>query len=172
MSEIILTKGGKSYENKGRTLKGRGTNIVISQTRYMKSYGVFFVPKESSQAAREGGFLVEGGVTLDNPVTHRELESFKELMESENKRLADEDDRQNHRIDILENSIQKMTDLAASTEKLAVNMENMLKVQEQQSKRLEQIESRDGNKWRKAMEDIGRIILGAVLAIVFAKIGM
>lgn len=109
---------------------------------------------------------------MDDLVTHRELESFKELMESENKRLADEDDRQNHRIDILENSIQKMTDLAASTEKLAVNMENMLKVQEQQSKRLEQIESRDGNKWRKAMEDIGRIILGAVLAIVFAKIGM
>lgn len=109
---------------------------------------------------------------MDTSVTHKELESFKELMESENKRLADEDNRQNHRIDILESSIQKMTDLAASTEKLAVNMENMLKVQEQQSKRLEQIESRDGNKWRKAMEDIGRIILGAVLAIVFAKIGM
>lgn len=109
---------------------------------------------------------------MDDLVTHRELEQFRELMESENKRLADEDDRQNHRINILENSIQKMTDLAASTEKLAVNMENMLKVQEQQSKRLEQIESRDGNKWRKAMEDIGRILLGAVLAIVFAKIGM
>ena len=109
---------------------------------------------------------------MDSPVTHRELEEFRKLMESENKRLADEDDRQNHRIKILENSIQKMTDLAASTEKLAVNMENMLKIQEQQSKRLEQIESRDGNKWRKAMEDIGRILLGAVLAIIFAKIGM
>ena len=109
---------------------------------------------------------------MDNPVTHRELDAFQELMESENNRLKEENDRQNHRIGVLENSIQKMTDLAASTEKLAVNMENMLKVQEQQSKRLEQIESRDGNKWRKAMEDIGRIILGAVLAIIFAKIGM
>ena len=65
-----------------------------------------------------------------------------------------------------------MTDLAASTEKLAVNMQNMLKVQEEQSKRLEQIENRDGEKWRKAMAYIGTAILGAVLAIVFAKIGL
>ena len=65
-----------------------------------------------------------------------------------------------------------MTDLAASTEKLAVNMQNMLKVQEEQSKRLEQIENRDGEKWRKAMGYIGTAILGAVLAIVFAKIGL
>ena len=109
---------------------------------------------------------------MDNPVTHRELEAFRELMESENNRLKEEDDRQNHRIRDLEGSIREISNLAASTEKLAANMENMLKVQEQQSKRLEQIESRDGNKWRKAMEDIGRILLGAVLAIIFAKIGM
>lgn len=109
---------------------------------------------------------------MDNPVTHRELEQFRDLMESENERLKEENNRQNHRIGVLENSIQKMTDLAASTEKLAVNMQNMLKVQEQQSKRLEQIENRDGNKWRKTMEDIGRILLGAIIAIVFAKIGL
>lgn len=109
---------------------------------------------------------------MDSPVTHRELATFQELMESENARLKEENDRQNHRIEILESSIQKMTDLAASTEKLAVNMQNMLKVQEQQGKRLEQIESRDGEKWRKAMAYIGTAILGAVLAIVFAKIGL
>lgn len=109
---------------------------------------------------------------MDNPVTHRELEQFRQLMESENERLKEENDRQNHRIGVLGNSIQKMTDLAASTEKLAVNMQNMLKVQEEQSKRLEQIENRDGEKWRKAMAYIGTAILGAVLAIVFAKIGL
>ena len=48
----------------------------------------------------------------------------------------------------------------------------MLKVQEQQSCRLDQIESRDGEKWRKAMAYIATAILGAVLAIVFAKIGL
>ena len=107
-----------------------------------------------------------------NPVTHRELETFRQLMESENERLKEENDRQNHRIVILEDSIREISSLAASTEKLAANMENMLKVQEQQSKRLEQIESRDGEKWRKAMAYIGTAILGAILAIVFAKIGL
>ena len=109
---------------------------------------------------------------MDNPVTHWELETFRQLMESENERLKEENDRQNHRIVILEDSIREISSLAASTEKLAANMENMLKVQEQQSKRLEQIESRDGEKWRKAMAYIGTAILGAILAIVFAKIGL
>ena len=90
-------------------------------------------------------------------------------MESENKRLAEEDDRQNHRIGVLEGSVREISNLATATQRLADNMENMLKVQEQQSKRLEQIESRDGNKWRKAMEDIGRIILGAVIAIFLPR---
>ena len=36
-------------------------------------------------------------------------------MGSMNERLKEENDRQNHRIGVLENSIQKMTDLAAST---------------------------------------------------------
>ena len=109
---------------------------------------------------------------MDNPVTHREMEQFRDLMESENGRLKEENDRQNHRIAILEESVKEISNLAASTEKLAANMENMLKIQEQQSKRLDQIEGRDGEKWRKAMAYIGTTILGAVLAILFAKIGL
>lgn len=109
---------------------------------------------------------------MDNLVTHRELEQFRDLMESENGRLKEENDRQNHRIGVLEDNVREISNLAASTEKLAANMENMLKVQESQSKRLDQIESRDGEKWRKAIAYIGTAILGAVLAIVFAKIGL
>lgn len=109
---------------------------------------------------------------MDNPVTHRELEQFRDLMESENGRLKEENDRQNHRIGILEESVKEISSLAAATQKLADNMENMLKVQEQQDRRLEKIEGRDGEKWRKAMSYIGTAILGAVLAIVFAKMGI
>ncbi len=109
---------------------------------------------------------------MDNPVTHRELDAFRELMESENGRLKEENDRQNHRISELEGSVREISNLTAAIEKLAANMENMLKVQEQQSKRLEQIESRDGEKWRKAIGYIGTTILGAILAIVLAKIGL
>lgn len=109
---------------------------------------------------------------MDTTVTHRELEQFRDLMESENDRLKEENDRQNHRINNLEESVKEISNLTAATQKLADNMENMLKIQERQQKRLEQIESRDGEKWRKAMAYVVTTILGAVLAIVFAKIGL
>ena len=109
---------------------------------------------------------------MDNPVTHRELEEFRRLMESENAQLRQETDRQNKRIEILESNLQRTTDLAASVRELAVSMKSMHEEQQKQGKRLEQIESRDGEKWRKAMAYIGTAILGAVLAIVFAKIGL
>ena len=109
---------------------------------------------------------------MDNPVTHRELEQFRDLMESENDRLKEENDRQNHRLSNLEETGKEISNLTAATQKLADNMENMLKIQERQEKRLEQIEGRDGEKWRKMLSYIGTAILGAVLAIVFAKIGL
>ena len=54
---------------------------------------------------------------MDNPVTHRELESFKELMGSENSRLAEENDRQNHRLNVLEANMKEMSKISANTEK-------------------------------------------------------
>ncbi len=109
---------------------------------------------------------------MDNPVTHRELEQFRALMETENEMLKQENDRQNHRINILEQNAREISNLATSTEKLAANMENMLKIQEQQDKRLEQIEGRDGEKWRDMLSRIGFSILSAVLAVIFARIGL
>lgn len=68
---------------------------------------------------------------------------FEKRMISENERLGDEDKRQNKRIDALEDAVRQIGTLAASTEKLAVNMENMLKIQEQQGRRLETLEAQD-----------------------------
>lgn len=109
---------------------------------------------------------------MDNPVTHRELEQFRDLMEAENEVLKQENDRQNHRIASLEQSVREISNLTASVQDLATNMKSMLKEQEKQGKRLELLEGRDGEKWRKAMAYIGTAILGAVLAIIFAKIGL
>lgn len=109
---------------------------------------------------------------MDNPVTHRELEEFRRLMESENTQLRQENDRQNHRIENLERSLEKMTELSESVHELAVVMKSMKDEQTRQGKQLEQIEGRDGEKWRKMLSYIGTAILGAVLAIVFAKIGL
>mgnify|MGYP001083462428 CR=1 FL=1 len=109
---------------------------------------------------------------MDTPILRAEHEEFRRLMESENARLEEENDRQNHRIAILEKSVQQISNLAASTEKLATNMENMLKVQEQQGKRLETLEGQDGEMWRKVTGYIITVVVGIVIGFIFTQIGM
>jgi len=109
---------------------------------------------------------------MDAPITRIEHEEFTRRIEAENKRLSDEDKRQNRRIDDLEAAVREMHSLAASVEKLAINMQNMLKSQEQQGERLERLESRDGEMWRQATGYIITTILGAVIGFVFMQMGM
>lgn len=93
-------------------------------------------------------------------------------METENKRLADEDNRQNRRLDLLEASVRDFGSLAASVEKLATNMESMCKVQEQQGKRLERLEGRDGEKWRSVAGYVMTAVIGIVLGFLAKKLGL
>lgn len=109
---------------------------------------------------------------MDTPILRAEHEEFVRRMESENQRLRDEDARQNKRIDLLEESVRKMSALATSVEKLATNMEGMVKIQEQQGNRLTTLEGRDGEMWRKVVGYIATAIIGIVVGYVFRQIGM
>ncbi|MCI9079870.1 MAG: hypothetical protein HFH68_13300 [Lachnospiraceae bacterium] len=108
---------------------------------------------------------------MDTPITRAEHEEFCRRMEAENKRLADEDKRQNRRIDELEESVHQIGALTTSVEKLATNMEIMVKEQEQQGKRLETLEARDGEKWRQVTGYIITSVISIVLGFVFAHLG-
>lgn len=103
--------------------------------------------------------------TMENPITRAEHEEFRRRLEEENK-------RQDARIGILEDSVRQIGALATSVEKLAVSMQSMLKEQEKQGKRLEALEGRDGEKWRKVMGYIATAIVGVVLGYLFKQIGM
>ncbi len=102
---------------------------------------------------------------MDTPITRAEHEEFV-------RRMEDEDHRQNRRIEILEESVQQFTSLTASVEKLALNMENMLKEQEAQGKRLEALEDRDGEKWRAMISYVGTTIIGILIGYIFTLLGM
>lgn len=102
---------------------------------------------------------------MENPITRAEHEEFRRRLEEENK-------RQDTRIGILEDSVRQIGALATSVEKLAVSMQSMLKEQEKQGKRLEALEGRDGEKWRKVMGHIATAIVGIVLGYLFKRIGM
>ena len=109
---------------------------------------------------------------MDTQITRAEHEEFAKRMVSENQRLADENSRQNHRIDLLEENVRGMSALATSVEKLATNMEGMVKEQERQGKRLEALEGRDGEMWRKIVGYIITAVIGIILGFIFRQIGM
>ena len=88
------------------------------------------------------------------------------------KRMDDEHKRQNKRITDLETTVKNIGSLTASVASLAKSVEQMAKAQEQHNNRLEVLEGRDGEMWRKVVGYAATFVVGAVLAFIFAKIGM
>lgn len=101
---------------------------------------------------------------MDQPITRAEYEEFK-------RRLEEENARQDRRIALLEESVSKMGALSTSVEKLALSMESMVKEQEKQGRRLETLEDRDGEMWRKAVGHVVTAVIGVFIGFVFAQIG-
>lgn len=88
------------------------------------------------------------------------------------RRMEDEHKRQNKRLTDLENKVEDIGSLTASVESLARSVEQMAKAQEKQNKRLETLEGRDGEMWRKVVGYAITFAVGAVLAFIFSKFGM
>lgn len=88
------------------------------------------------------------------------------------RRMDDEHKRQNKRIGDLETTVKNIGSLTASVASLAKSVEQMAKTQQQQNDRLEVLEGRDGEMWRKVVGYAVTFIVGAVLTFIFAKIGM
>lgn len=109
---------------------------------------------------------------MDDVITRAEHEEFRRAIDTSFQRLNDEDNRQNKRLSQLEDRTQQISELTVSIQRLATNMENMLKVQEQQGKRLETLEGRDGEMWRKVVGYVATALVSIILGFVFAQIGM
>lgn len=85
-------------------------------------------------------------------------------------RMGEEHKRQNKRITVLEDSVKDISSLTTSVASLAKSVEQMAKAQEKQAKRLETLEGRDGEMWRKVVGYVITFVVGAVLSFVFSKI--
>lgn len=88
------------------------------------------------------------------------------------KRMEDEHRRQNARITNLEQTVRDINSLTTSVASLARSVEQMAKEQEKQGERLETLEGRDGEMWRKVVGYVLTFVVGAVLSFVFAAIGI
>lgn len=99
---------------------------------------------------------------MDDYITRKEHEEFVRRMESENRRLEDEDDRQNQRLKNLEKSTEQTQLIISSVEKLAMSVDNIAKELGKQGERLEALEEVPGRNWDTLMTGI----LGAVAAAI------
>lgn len=98
-------------------------------------------------------------------ISRQEHEEFRRRMEEEHK-------RQDKRIELLENNLDELRTLTTSVRELAVNMKNMASEQEKQGKRLEVLEGRDGEMWRKVIGYAITAVVGLVIGFIFSQFGI
>lgn len=101
----------------------------------------------------------------DSPIMRAEHEEFVRRMEEEHK-------RQNKRLDLLEKQTEQITDIAMSTKELAISVKQMAEEQREQGNRLEKLEGRDGEMWRKVVGYVITAAIGILIGFVFRQIGM
>ena len=92
----------------------------------------------------------------NNVISRAEHEEFRKRIEAE----------------IIEKNVQQIQELVTSVEKMAISLQSMVKEQEQQGQRLEALENRDGEMWRKVTGHIVTVIIGIVIGYIFKQIGM
>ena len=88
------------------------------------------------------------------------------------KRVDDENNRQNHRIDKLENLTEQLSDMAASIKVMAVSLQGMQAEQKEQGERLKKIEEEPADKWNNLVKTIITVIATAVVTYLLAKGGL
>ena len=102
---------------------------------------------------------------MEDYISRREHEEYAKRMDEEHKRT-------NHRLNTLEQAMEQNNKLLVSVEKLALCMENMQKELTDQGDRLENLESRDGEMWRKVTSYVITAVIGIVVGFIFVQIGM
>lgn len=102
---------------------------------------------------------------MDEYIRRQEHDEFARRMEDEHKRTS-------HRLSELEETVHQIGALTASVEKLALSVESMAKSQTKQEERLEELEGRDGQMWRKVSGYVVTTLVGAILTFVLMQIGI
>ena len=100
---------------------------------------------------------------MDSPISRAEHEEFA-------RRMDDQERRQDKRLELLEGVVREIGDITLSVHTLAKSMESMVKEQEQQGKRLQALESRDGEKWRKLMGYIATALTSGAVTLLLSRL--
>lgn len=116
-----------------------------------------------------------------NYITQQVHDEFAARMKTEHERLAEEDKRQNHRIDDLEESVKEIHKLTVSMERMSANMQSMLEaierqgnLIEKQTSRIDDMEREPAGRWKgiknKAVDTVVNAIVAALVVGAFALV--
>lgn len=94
-------------------------------------------------------------------------EQLKTLVECEQRSKSN-----TKRIDRLEENYDALNKLTTSVEVMATKMDSMSQSLDQVNARLSEQEAKPGKRWESVVEKIIFLVVGAVVAFLFAKIGM
>lgn len=100
---------------------------------------------------------------MDEPISRAEHEEFARRIDAQEK-------RQNRRLELLEENVREIGALTVSVQKLAQSLQSMVKEQEQQGRRLQALESRDGEKWRKLMGYIATALTSGAVTLLLSHL--
>ena len=101
----------------------------------------------------------------DEYITRQEHLEFAKRQDAEN-------ERQNRRIQLLEDNVRQINELTVSVKEMAVNMGNMLKELEKQGERLEALEKEPAETTKQIKQAIITAIIGTVVGAVVTAIIM
>lgn len=146
----IITKIGREIKKKGEKYENTRKTCI----------GLIFIQQFNA------AMILERSVMADDEYLRRhEHEEFARRVDQENK-------RQNRRLDIVESTLSQLNELTISVQNLATNMKHMLDIQTEQNKRLEELENRDGEKWRSISMYVLTAVVGAVIGFVLKQAGL
>ncbi len=102
---------------------------------------------------------------MEDYITREEHEEFRRRMEEHHA-------RQDKRLALLEEAVRDNQALTVSVGRLADSTDRMSKELEKQGKRLDSLESRDGEKWRSVVSHVVTAVVTAVVAFLLARFGL
>jgi hypothetical protein len=86
------------------------------------------------------------------------------------RRIEEENDRQNHRLIILEESVKDINKISLNVERLAANIEAMTNEIKRQGDRLTAIEEKPAKRWDTVISGIISGVIGILIGLVSAGI--
>lgn len=85
-----------------------------------------------------------------------------ETVKVELQRIHDEEGRQNHRLNDLEQAVKELSDLVLNIQRLTISVESLTKEVQRQGERLEVIEQKPAQNWNTMTRTIFTTIISAI----------